>query len=73
MTGVLIPGAEKILYGEFDHGEVVKFGYLDQEPVYNEDVRFDWGAWVDKELAYYGYEPWSWSEMTTPKSCGEMV
>ena len=57
-TVLLIPGPDTMIYGAFEHGEVLEFGYLDQSPIYNEDSRFDWSAWVDEQLTNSGYAPW---------------
>jgi len=57
-TALLIPSPGTIIYGTFEHGEVLEFGYLDQSPIYNEDSRFDWSAWVDEQLENNGYAPW---------------
>jgi len=58
ITTILIPGTVRMLYGAFEHGDVIEFGYLDQEPTFNEDSHFDWDQWVDTELQVQDLAPW---------------
>ena len=69
ITTILIPGIERMLYGAFEHGDVIEFGYLDQEPTFNEDSHFDWGEWVDTELQEQQLDPW----YANDESCAGLV
>jgi hypothetical protein len=56
-----LPSTSRILYGTFEKGEVVEFGYFDEEPIYNENSRFDWEEWVDSELEQADLSLWNWN------------
>jgi hypothetical protein len=56
-----LPSTNRILYGTFENGEVVEFGYFDEEQIYNENFRFDWEEWVDSELEQADLSPWNWN------------
>jgi hypothetical protein len=56
-SAISLPNTDQILYGTFEHGDVVEFGYMGQPPTYNEDTHFDWGEWVNSQLQKYDLPP----------------
>ncbi|MCA9367906.1 hypothetical protein KC887_06635 [Candidatus Kaiserbacteria bacterium] len=59
ILSVLTPDGASIIYGAFDDGAVVEFGFLNAEPVYVEDMHFDFYDWVNIQLKARGYAPWT--------------